>query len=82
MSTILPKDYPLYETVYGSEIPTEQYFVILFDKMPSKYVNNLFYDPKVINEVLLNDGFEQEIEILNLKGNNLPPFFARFREQL
>ena len=68
MSTILPKDYPLYETVYGSEIPTEQYFVILFDKMPSKYVNNLFYDPKVINEVLLNDGFEQEIEILNLKG--------------
>ncbi len=65
MSTILPKDYPLYETVYGSEIPTEQYFVILFDKMPSKYVNNLFYDPKVIDEVLLNDGFEQEIEIFS-----------------
>ena len=33
--------------------------------MPSKYVNNLFYDPKVINEVLLNDGFEQEIEIFS-----------------
>jgi ATPase family associated with various cellular activities (AAA) len=65
MSTALPKDYPLYETVYGSEIPTEQYFVILFDKLPSKYVNNLFYDPKIIEEVLLNDGFVQEIEIFS-----------------
>jgi hypothetical protein len=65
MSSTLPKDYPLYETVYGSEIPTEQYFVILFDKLPSKYVNNLFYDPKIIEEVLLNDGFVQEIEIFS-----------------
>jgi hypothetical protein len=41
MTRHLPENYPLYDTVYGSEIPTEQYYVILNDTLPSKFVNNL-----------------------------------------
>jgi hypothetical protein len=52
----LQTGYPLYDTVYGSEIPLEQYYVILFDILPSKYVNNLSYDPS-INQYLVECGF-------------------------
>lgn len=45
----LQTGYPLYDTVYGSEIPSEQYYVVLFDTLPSKYVNNLSYDPTIYN---------------------------------
>ena len=40
MERKLPTNYPLYDSVYGSEYPTEQYFVVLFDSLPSKYTNN------------------------------------------
>jgi hypothetical protein len=49
MSRKLPESYPMYDTVYGSEVPTEQYYVVLFDRLPSKYVNTSNYDP-TINE--------------------------------
>lgn len=65
MSKILPCEYPLYETVYGSEIPTEQYFVILFDKLPSKFVNNVFYDPKIVEHFLNVLGFKQEVDVFS-----------------
>lgn len=54
----LQTGYPLYDTVYGSEIPSEQYYVVLFDTLPSKYVNNLSYDPTV-NEYLIELGFKK-----------------------
>ncbi len=50
--------YPLYDTVYGSETPLEQYFVILFDTLPSKFLNNLYYDPSV-NDYLDKIGFKK-----------------------
>jgi hypothetical protein len=65
MSSLLPKNYPLYDTVYGSEIPTEQYFVILFDKLPSKFVNNLFYDPKIIEYFISSGEFKEEVDIFS-----------------
>ena len=65
MSTTLPSEYPLYDTVYGSEIPTEQYFVILFKKLPSKFVNNVFYDPKITEHFLEVLGFKQEVDIFS-----------------
>jgi hypothetical protein len=65
MSSTLPKNYPLYDTVYGSEIPTEQYFVILFDKLPSKFVNNLFYDSKIIEHIISNGEFKEEVDIFS-----------------
>jgi hypothetical protein len=63
MSTILPKDYPLYDTVYGTEIPTEQYFVICYGKLPSKFVKHLLYDPKVLEFLVEKLGFVEEVNI-------------------
>ena len=65
MSTKLPKDYPLYDTVYGTEIPTEQYFVICYDKLPSKYVNSLSYDPKISDYLVDKLGFTQDVNIFS-----------------
>jgi hypothetical protein len=58
--------YPLYDTVYGSEIPLEQYFVILFDLLPSKHVNNLFYDPS-LESTLKENGY---VQINNVFSSN------------
>ena len=65
MSRILPESYPLYDTVYGSEVPTEQYYVILFDKLPSKFVNNLSYDPSIKTHFIENEGFLEECNIFS-----------------
>ena len=48
MSKNIPEYYPIYDTVYGTEIPTEQYYVIKFDRLPSKHINVIFYDFSVI----------------------------------
>jgi hypothetical protein len=64
MSRILPENYPLYDTVYGSEVPTEQYYVILFDILPSKYVNTSNYDP-TITEFFTSVGFVEETNIFS-----------------
>ena len=53
----IPNAYPIYDTVYGTEIPSEQYFVIKFDTLPSKFVNNISYDPSVL-DYLKTNGFE------------------------
>ena len=58
----LPKNYPLYDSVYGTEIPTEQYYVINFDTLPSKYLNNLSYDDS-ISEYLMSIGFVEECNV-------------------
>ena len=65
MSRILPENYPLYDTVYGSEVPTEQYYVIFFDKLPSKFVNNLSYDPSIKTHFIENEGFLEECNIFS-----------------
>jgi len=64
MTRHLPGNYPLYDTVYGSEIPTEQYYVILNDTLPSKFVNNLSYDPIII-DYFLSLGFKEETNIFS-----------------
>ena len=53
----IPQVYPIYDTVYGTEIPCEQYFVIKFDTLPSKFINNVSYDPSII-DYLKENGFE------------------------
>ena len=64
MSRILPDSYPLYDTVYGSEVPTEQYYVVLFDLLPSKYVNTSNYDPTII-DFFTSVGFVEETNIFS-----------------
>ena len=52
MSTrTFPEGYHLFDSVYGSEIPTEQLFVIYFDKIPSKHNNGVFYDPSIVDYI-------------------------------
>ena len=46
----IPQVYPIYDTVYGTEIPCEQYFVIKFDTLPSKFI----YDNALLNKNQLN----------------------------
>jgi hypothetical protein len=58
----LPKNYPLYDGVYGTEIPTEQHYVICFDTLPSKFLNNLSYDDS-INDYLISKGFKEECTV-------------------
>ena len=64
MSRTLPDNYPLYDTVYGSEVPTEQYYVVLFDLLPSKYVNTSNYDPTII-DFFTSVGFVEETNIFS-----------------
>lgn len=57
----LPTSYTLFDPPYGSDIPVEQYFVILFDSLPSKYEDTTkHYDPSVI-EHLIELGFVEEV---------------------
>ena len=62
----IPEYYPIYDTVYGTEIPTEQYYVIKFDTLPSKYVNVIFYDISVI-DFFKEMGF---VEVVNIFSSN------------
>jgi hypothetical protein len=57
----LPKYYPLYDTVYGSDFPLEQVFISLFDVIPSKYSNySKVYDISLKN-YLIENGFLVEM---------------------
>jgi SpoVK/Ycf46/Vps4 family AAA+-type ATPase len=63
MDKSLPKNYPLYETSYGSDLPLEQYFVISFDVLPSKYEQSTkTYDKSIENHFILN-GFTKIVDI-------------------
>ncbi len=60
MEKLLPQNYAIYDTVYGSETPTEQYYTIKFDKIPSKFLDGgTFYDPIIVDE-LKKLGFVEE----------------------
>jgi SpoVK/Ycf46/Vps4 family AAA+-type ATPase len=63
----LPNQYPLYETSYGNEFPSEQYYLICFDLLPSKnQITNKTYNEKII-DYFLSLGF---VKNLYLKSTN------------
>lgn len=52
MNKLLPSSYMMYDTTYGHQIPAEQYFVIMFDFLPSKFYNSkVFYDASILDEI-------------------------------
>lgn len=61
MSKTFATNYPLYEPVYGDQIPIEQYYIILFDMLPSKHNDNKLYDESVL-EFFLTCGYLCEIQ--------------------
>jgi len=63
MEKILPSNYPLYEVSYGNEFPIEQYFLISFDELPSKYeITTKTYDRK-IEDYFKSNGFVKEVDL-------------------
>jgi Cdc6-like AAA superfamily ATPase len=69
MNKNLPTNYSIYDTVYGNEIPTEQFYIIKFDKIPSKFSDtSVSYEPNVVDEILKN-GFVKFVKI-NVKSKS------------
>ncbi len=63
----IPANYPLYELSYGTEFPSEQFYVICFNEIPSRYqVTSKTYD-KNIEEYFLSLGYTKEV---NLRTTN------------
>jgi hypothetical protein len=67
MHKSLSKDYPLYEPSYGADFPSEQYFLISFDELPSKFESTSNTYDKTIESYFLSKGFVKEID---LKSSN------------
>ena len=72
MNKNLPKDYPLYDAVYGGDIPTEQYYVVKFDKLPSKYLDSSINYEQSVTEELLKCGFKEikRVMVYNKRHNS------------
>jgi hypothetical protein len=69
MNKNLPINYSIYDTVYGNEIPTEQYYIIKYDKLPSKFTDiSVSYEPNIVEELKKN-GFIEVVKI-NMKSKS------------
>ena len=60
----IPLEFSLYDNVYNNEVPFEQYFVILFDALPSKLSTKFQYS-KEIEQHFTSIGF---VEICRVKS--------------
>lgn len=60
--TKFPSTYPIYDSVYGADMPTEQLFVLFFDSLPSKQTDSKYYDPEIEN-YFKEIGFSEEMRI-------------------
>ena len=59
-----PTTYSLFDSVYGSDIPIEQLFLINFNALPSKYSDNKNYDATIV-DYFKSIGFVEEMNILS-----------------
>lgn len=69
----IPLEFSLYDNVYGGDIPNNQYYVIIFDSLPSKFSTKAMYSRTVIN-CLEELGFVEECRINTSKRNFERPF--------
>jgi hypothetical protein len=53
----------LYDHAYGNDIPVDQYFLILFDRLPSKYSTKALYFKEILN-YFVSLGFYEECKII------------------
>jgi len=63
MHKVLSKDYPLYEASYGSDFPSEQYFLISFDELASRFEFSAKTYDKSIEEYFISKGFIKESDL-------------------
>lgn len=53
--------YSFFDYVYGNDVPTEQLFVVLFNKLPSKFTNTKKIYNESVFDYLLSIGFVEEM---------------------
>lgn len=63
MNKSLSKDYPLYESSYGSDFPSEQYFLKSFDELPSRFELSAKTYDKSIEEYFISKEFIKESDL-------------------
>lgn len=68
MDRKIPLEFPLFENVYGSEFPIEQYYIILFDTIPSKNSTRKVYANSIV-EYFKELGFIEESRTTISKRN-------------
>lgn len=62
---IFPTSYTMFDPPYGSDLPIEQYFTVLFDCLPSKYEDDsMNYDP-TIKDHFKSLGFQEDVRHFN-----------------
>jgi len=49
-----PKHYLIYETSYGTDIPTKQLYLHIFDEVPSFYKSDKVYESNIVDYFILN----------------------------
>jgi len=60
MENLSLTNYPLYQSAYGNDLPIEQYYIIKFNELPSKYeINSKIYD-KIIEHYFLSLNFKKD----------------------
>jgi hypothetical protein len=64
----IPLEFSLYDNVYGGSLPDDQYYVILFDAIPSKYSTRNIYSTSLIDE-MKKIGFIEECRLMTSKRN-------------
>ena len=60
----IPLEFSLFENSYGNDLPIDQYFVISFDSLPSKYSTKALYSKEVIT-YLISLGFYEECRVVS-----------------
>lgn len=70
MDKKFPQNYPIYDTSYGTEFPSDQYYVISFDEMPSKYEHSTKTYDKSIEQYFSSKEFLKivDLKILNRRS--------------
>jgi len=65
----IPLTFPLFDSVYGNSFPEEQYYVILFDALPSTYSTHDLYSQDVVKHFVDDLGFLERSRIMNQRNN-------------
>jgi SpoVK/Ycf46/Vps4 family AAA+-type ATPase len=68
MNRTFPVNIKLYDSVYGNDFPDNQYYLILFDCIPSKLTNKTHYD-RSIKDYFLNNGYVEDCRIESTRKN-------------
>ena len=67
MERKIPLNFSLYDSIYGSTFPEEQYYIILFDAIGSSHSSQELYSDEVIKYFIKSLGFEEEVRLNSMR---------------